>query len=240
MRPIRSRLFLWIVVVCATVGSLHAQPMRASQEDPDFGTGLGIEILLTNSGFGLGGYYHHALAPNLAPFVEIQMRSGKHESEAVFSTLFGQRIIPDKYNFLMMLPMHAGVQYRLFSDEIASNFRPYVQVAVGPALGWEYPYFDDCNGNGEYDLSVDCDGDGVTERERTLDFFTGIWRGELRYGMGGIISIGAFFGTSSKYAQGVRIGYAFNYFSKEIQLLESASQHYFGSPIITFQFGRVY
>ena len=239
-------LLACLVSVACSPGSLQAQGIeRLGAEGAErnaglYGEGLGMEIILTNSGFGLGGYYHHALSPSIAPFVEIQIRSGKHESEAVFSTLFGRRIIPDKRNFLMMMPVHVGIQARLFRDDIVNNFRPYVQVAAGPSLGWEYPYFNDCNANGRHDLSVDCDGDGTPEREPYYDFFSGFPRGDLRYGVGGIIAIGAFFGESDKFTQGVRIGYAFSYYNSEIQLLEDVAQHYFGSPIITYQFGRLF
>lgn len=231
-----------LMLLLATGQGLHAQPVSQAPDDHAlYGQGLGLGVLLTNSGFGIGGYYHHALSASVAPFVEIQMRSGKHESEAVFSTLFGRRVIREKYNFLMMLPVHAGVQVRLFRDEIESNFRPYIQIAAGPTLGWEYPYFEDCNNNGEYDLTADCDGDGqMGGREQFYDFFSGFPRGEFRYGMGGMIGLGAFFGSSDRYTQGVRIGYTFAYFTEEIQLLEEVAQHYFGSPIITYQFGRLF
>ena len=136
-----------------------------------------------------------------------------------------------------MLPLQVGIQRRLFRDTIEDNFRPYLQVTTGPTLGWEYPYFDDRNGNGIFDD----DGD---DPERTYDSFTAIPKGHVRFGVSGMIAIGAHFGLSRRVTQGVRIGYALTYFTEAIQLLEADVQggahRYFGTPTISLTFGRLY
>lgn len=213
----------------------HAQsesPPETASENP-YGSGLGLTIELTNSGFGLGGYYKQAVSPAFSLLGELNINAGKDESEATFSNAFGQRIIEGKANYLLMMPVHIGLQQRLFSESIEANFRPFLQLSAGPTLGYEYPYFEDQNDNGEYDL-----GD-----EPRYDALGGLFKGDFRFGVGALITLGAHFGWSQRTTRGVRIGYRLNYFPKGIQLLEPANsepQYYFGTPTITILFGRIF
>lgn len=200
-------------------------------EQTDYGSGIGFQILLSNSGFGLGAYYHRALSPSTSFMTEVSIGAGKDEKESKFFR-FGNSYIPYKANYMLMMPVQAGVLHRLFRDVIADNFRPYVQATAGPTLGWEYPYFGDENGNGEYD-SAD---------ERTYDSIGAIPKGEFRFGVGASVALGAHFGLSKKVTQGVRIGYAFTHFFHGIQLLEpqvQEAQQNFGTPTITLTFGKL-
>lgn len=195
-----------------------------------YGSGIGFQILLTNSGFGLGGYYHRALGEATSFMSEISLGAGKDERELKFFR-FGSSYIPNKANYLLMMPMQAGIIHRLFRNAIEENFRPYVQVTAGPTLGWEYPYFDDANGNGEFDSNED-----------SYDAIGALPKGELRLGLGGTVAVGAHFGLSRRMTQGVRIGYAFTHFLQGIQLLEpqvQEAQNFFGTPTITLTFGKV-
>lgn len=221
-------------------GALPARPAAAQQQpdtsstteqDTDYGSGIGLQILLTNSGFGLGAYYHRAVSRSTSFVGEISLGAGKDERELKFFQ-FGHSYVPNKANYLLMLPIQAGIVQRLFRESIADNFRPYAQFSAGPTLGWEYPYFDDRNDNGEYDS-----GD-----ERIYDSIGAIPKGELRFGFGGTIAIGAHFGISKTMTQGVRIGYSFTYFGEGIQLLErkvQEAQHFFGTPTISLTFGKL-
>lgn len=207
-----------------------------------YGTGAGGQVLLTNSGFGLGGYYHWALSPRTSVISEVSLRPTKDESEVTFFDRFGRKDIRNKANYLLTLPVQLGVQRRVFQAHIEDNFRPFVQASTGPTIGWEYPYFDDCNGSGALD-AADCDQDGVYEEEDTYDALSGIPRGRVRLGLGGTLAVGAHFGFSTRSSQGVRIGYAFTYFFQPVQLLEPAvqdAQHFFGTPIISLTFGRLF
>jgi len=222
-----------VFLSAVTSGAVRAQDstrIAAVTDDNPYGSGLGFQILLTNSGFGLGAYYHRALFPGTSFMSEASLGAGKDERELKFFR-FGSSFIPNKANYLLMLPIQAGVIHRLFMNSIEDNFRPYVQMTVGPTLGWEYPYFEDENGDGQYD-----------REERTYDSIGAIPKGELRVGLGGTLALGAHFGSSQKMTQGVRIGYSFTHFFQGIQLLEpqvQEAQHFFGTPTITLTFGRV-
>lgn len=226
-----------VPILAACVLLTAAQPLCAQSPtdtqdgDRGYGSGFGAAILLTNSGFGLGGYYHLAVTDATSLIAELSLGAGKDERELKFFR-FGSSYIPKKANYLLMMPIQVGATHRLFRDTIEDNFRPYVQVTAGPTFGWEYPYFNDENGNGAYDA-----GD-----EQTYDSIGALPKGEARFGMGGMIAIGAHFGSSKKVAQGIRVGYSFTRFFDGIQLLEpqvQEAQRFFGTPMITLTFGRL-
>ncbi|MDX1546436.1 MAG: hypothetical protein R3247_05580 [Rhodothermales bacterium] len=203
------------------------------EEPPDFGTGAGAEILLTNNGFGLGGYFSIGLGEVTSLFVEASLGAGKDEQELKFFRGFGDGFVPNKRNYLLMLPVHFGIQQRLFREQIEDNFRPYFHLTGGPAVGWVYPYFDDRNANDVFDEDID----------RRYDVLTAFPKGRARFGFGATVALGAYFGTSPRTSQGVRFGYTFTYFPDGIQLLEpdvKPPQQRFGSPVISITFGRLF
>ncbi|MEM8488273.1 MAG: hypothetical protein AAF564_22180 [Bacteroidota bacterium] len=216
--------FLWVSPV---VGQTRADSLRSP-----YGSGIGFEVVVTNSGFGLGGYYALAIDDRNSFFAELSIGSEKSEREVKFFG-FGQSFIPDKANYFARMPIHIGVQRRLWNDHIEDNFRPYLQLTGGPTLGWVYPYFDDDNGNGTYDTD-----------EKRYDGVGSIFKGDFRFGLGGTIGIGANFGENRRLTQGVRIAYSFNYFFDTIQLLELDDQfspaNFFGTPAISITFGRLF
>ena len=219
-----------LVAVPAYAQEAPAGDQQDSSENP-YGSGLGFQILLTNSGFGLGGYYFRSISNSTSFMTDISLGAGKDERELKFFR-FGSSFIPNKANYLLMMPIQAGFIHRLFRNAIEENFRPYVQVTAGPTLGWEYPYFNDENGDGEYD----------PREEDSYDSIGALPKGDIRVGIGGTIAIGAHFGLSRKVTQGVRIGYSFTHFMQGIQLLEpqvQEAQQFFGTPTITLTFGKL-
>ena len=235
MRSPQLTGFFPFLVAALLLGTAPAQaqeqpaPIELDDDNP-YGSGLGLQILLTNNGFGLGAYFHRALGPATSFMSEASIGAGKDEGEIKFFR-FGSSYIPYKANYLLMMPIQAGVIHRLFRKEIEENFRPYVQVTAGPTFGWEYPYFEDENGNGQHE-----------QDERTYDSIGAIPKGDLRMGIGGTIALGAHFGSSRKVTQGVRIGYSFTRFFQGIQLLEpqkQEAQSFFGTPTITLTFGKL-
>jgi hypothetical protein len=228
--PVFLACLLFVIAPARAQDTTSASIVDVRDDDP-YGSGLGLQILLTNNGFGLGAYFHRAVSPGTSFMMEASIGAGKDEGEIKFFR-FGNSYIPNKANYLLMMPVQAGVIHRLFMDSIEDNFRPYIQVTAGPTIGWEYPYFEDENGNGQYD----------SQEERTFDSIAAIPKGDLRIGLGGTLALGAHFGSSRKVTQGVRIGYSFTHFFDDIQLLEpqvQEAQSFFGTPTITLTFGKL-
>lgn len=246
MRPAPILLALVLTAAAVTAPAAGAQPFEpgppVAPDSAAFGRGAGAALVLTNSGFGLGGFYRHAVGRRTSLQAEIAIGTGKNEREITFYNRLGRKDVPNKMNYLLLLPVRFGAQTRLFQAHIEDNFRPFVQLLAGPTLGWEYPYFDDCNGDGVFDRNTDCDGDGTAD-EDNYDAFSSLGQGSLHVGVGGMLAIGANFGQPGGLAQGVRLGYAFTYFADPIQLLEpgvAPAQHFFGTPSVTIVFGRIF
>ncbi|MEZ4700575.1 MAG: hypothetical protein R2834_09630 [Rhodothermales bacterium] len=215
------------------VGDIRAQDAGdADSLAYRYGSGAGFEVLITNSGFGLGAYVNGAVGSRTSLALEMNIGSEKSEREVRFLGV-GQNFIPDKANYFLRVPVRLGIQRRLWKEYIEDNFRPYAQLALGPTLGWEYPYFDDDNENGTYD-----------EGERRYEGFGSLLKGNVRFGFGGMIGLGAHFGENRRVSQGMRIGYSFNYFFDPIQLLEiddaTPPARFFGTPSISITFGRLF
>lgn len=241
-----SGLFLLLAVPL-----LHAQPADSLAARGDslgtlsYGTGAGGSILLTNSGFGLGGYASLRVGPLTSLVAELSLGNIRDERETKFFG-YGGPTIQNKAHYLLVAPLRLGVFHRLFRHEIEDNFRPYVHVSAGPTLGWVSPYFADCNGNEQLDRSADCNRDGTLgpdEGEREYDVFAAFPRGHAQIGVGGQVALGAHFGYSTRLSQGLQIAYRFDYFPEAIALLEpriKPPQRFFGTPVVSFTFGRLF
>ncbi|MEM6783720.1 MAG: hypothetical protein AAF624_08305 [Bacteroidota bacterium] len=203
---------------------------------PTFMTGAGLSIRLTNDGFGLGGVLRAGLSETTSLFVEMSVNPGKDEREQQFFIgFFGETVVPLKRNYFGMVPLHAGIEQRLFRDAIEDNFRPFLQVAGGPTIGYQWPYFDDADGNGIRDSGEPLEG-----------VFGGFGNGSFRMGLGGTLSVGAYFGRSRRTTQGLRIGYHGTYFFEPVDLLElnpdveDPSKRYFGTPLVSVHLLRLW
>jgi len=226
----------WLLVLglgCGWTLTALAQPLSSDTTAVDYGTGGGLQVLLNNYGFSLGLYYQRSLSHTWSLQAEATLGSIKDEREQrFFRSQFGGSIILNKANYVVVLPLHLGLQRRLFADAIEDNFRPFVQLSGGGLLAWQYPYFRDDNGNGAYD-----------QDERIYDAFTSIPRGTARLGMSGMLTIGAHFGSSKSVTQSVRIGYAFVYVPEGLQLLEPSvrgPETFTSTPTLTILFGRLF
>ncbi len=230
MRCVAALLGL-LLIASAAAPDARAQADTSAARNP-YGSGIGAEVVLTNSGFGLGGQLTLAFAPATSALLEVRLVPVKDPREAAFFDRFGRRDIPRKANYLLAVPLRLGFRQRVLQDYIADNFRPYVQLTVGPAFGWAYPYFEDANDNGRLD-----------GEERVYGTLEALERGDPRWGVSAMLAVGAHFGTSTHSVRGLQIGYVATYFSEGVQLLEPQVQparHYLGSPTISLTFGRLF
>jgi hypothetical protein len=166
--------------------------------------------------------------------LEASIGAGRDEREQQFFVgLFGETVTPFKRNYVLMVPVHFGLERRLFRRSIEDDFRPFVQLTAGPTVAYQWPYFDDVDSDGLRD-------DG----EERLGAWGGLSRGEFRLGAGGTAGFGAYFGRG-RSAQGLRFGYAGSYFFKPVELLEEdpavegPDRRFFGTPVVSFHLVRL-
>lgn len=207
-------------------------PWRADEDTVDTRrTGYGAQVLLTNSGFGLGGFLTRGLSPDVTFVIDGAISPVRDEREVAFFDRFGQKEVPNKANYFIVVPVHVGFQRRMFRSRIEDNFRPFVQLSAGPTLGWKYPYFEDENENSFLDRD-----------ERVYGVVSGIGRGSAEFGAGGSLTLGANFGEAGRTSYGVRIGYRFTVFQNPVELIDDSikpPERFIGSPVMMVYFGAL-
>ncbi|MEE9187626.1 MAG: hypothetical protein V3U10_06250, partial [Bacteroidota bacterium] len=101
----------------------------------------GGDILISNGGFGLGGFYRRQFSETIYGFLSLSVSEAKDSREVQFVDPFTlQTFTPGKVNRFLLVPLLFGVQYRLFQDAIQDNFRPYLTAAAGPSIVYASPY----------------------------------------------------------------------------------------------------
>jgi hypothetical protein len=205
-------------------------PVKKVKKNP-YGSGIGMNIAITNSGFGLGAYLMRSISTTGSFVVDFMITTLKDDREQRFFGFFGESIIPNKQNYLHVAPLHIGFQRRMFREQIEDNFRPFIHLTGGPTFGWVSPYYIDTNFNGRRD-----------NFEPPMDIFSAFPKGHFEMGFGGTIAIGAHFGSSKRSATGIRFGFNFHVFPQGIEILEPALKDpttWFGTPTISLTFGSI-
>jgi hypothetical protein len=147
-------------------------------------------------------------------------------------TYFGQSFVPGKKNRLLLLPLIATFQYRLFKDDIVDNFRPYLSAGAGPTMVFVSPY-------SRTNTIVLGDGTSFTDVEK-IDFFDSLKDGKAHYTIGGYVGGGAYFGKQRASVLGVSMRYYFVPFPSGIEILDGGFVRDFGGFYITLHFGSGY
>jgi hypothetical protein len=179
----------------------------------------GADILLSNNGFGIAGFYRHQYSRDLFGTITFGIAESKDENEVEYYDWYGQSFVPGKINRFLLIPLHVGVQYRLFAEDITDSFRPYLNAGMGPTLVLASPY------NREY--------------------FNSLGYARSNYTLGGYFGIGAFFGFDPGSLSGINIRYYFVPFSNGIESLRNGSgvierKKDFGGFFITINLGSVF
>ncbi|PIW98635.1 MAG: hypothetical protein COZ80_09585, partial [Ignavibacteria bacterium CG_4_8_14_3_um_filter_37_9] len=155
----------------------------------------GADLMFGEGGFGLGGFYRNNLNSTLTLFTDMSISEAKDENEFEYVDYWGRSYTVGKKNRIFLLPFFAGLQSRLFANDLGDNFRPYINFAVGPTMVVTTPY----------------------ERE----FFNSLKYAQANYTFGGYIGFGANFGIDQKHLAGINIRYyVIQFFNHGIESLE--------------------
>ena len=193
----------------------------------------GVDLMLSNNGFGAGAFLRHEFTDVLSGFVQLAISDVKDDGEVDYIDPYtGQSITPGKVNRLLLIPVTFGLQYRLFRDDIVDNFRPYLTAGLGPSMIFVSPYADPT-------LETLPDGTTFTYYNQ-IDFFSSLHRGQMKYTLGGFVGAGAYFGLEKGSLTGVSIRYYYVPYSPGIQSLQGISLKKFGGFYIILNFGSLY
>ena len=177
----------------------------------DYRDVAGIDILFSNSGFGIGGFYQHNYTHTLSGFINLGITGSRNRDE--FDQYDYDRQdwrVPGKINRLYTLPLTIGLRYRLLEQVLVDNFRPYANVGIGPSLIVALPY--------EY------------------EFFTSMGHASARVTAGGFVGIGAEIG-GSRPLLGVNIRYFYIPLHPGMESLRNDPITNFGGLFLTMHVG---
>jgi len=185
----------------------------------------GLDLLVSNNGFGLGTFYRHEFSDEFSGVLSFMISDVKDDAEIERYTYYGDSYVLGKKNRLLMLPLIAGVQYRLFKDEIMDNFRPYITAGLGPTMIFVAPY-------ARYSDA------GTGTQQQQVEFFSSLKYGQARYTLGGYVGAGAYFGLDKGTISGISLRYYFAPFPEGIEVMYGGGyMKNFGGVYISLHFG---
>ena len=193
----------------------------------------GLDLLMSNNGFGLGFFYRYELSDDLSLMGNFAVSDVKDAAEVEQYDYYGNSYVPGKKNRLLMMPLTASVQYRLFKDDIVDNFRPYVNAGFGPTMVYVAPY---ANPTDYYYP----DGTYAYTDPGKIDFFTAMKYGKMRYTLGGFIGAGVYFGMEKGTISGLSVKYFLAPFPDGIEVMQGGYIRNFGGLFITLSFGTMF
>ena len=85
---------------------------------------------MSNNGFGLGMFYRYEIDDEYSFTTTLAISDVSDDSEIEQYDFWGNSFIPGKQNRLLLIPVMASVQYRLFKDDIVDNFRPFITAGL--------------------------------------------------------------------------------------------------------------
>lgn len=190
-------------------------PEKEPNEFP--GHAFGMDLMFSEGGFGFGGFYRHQLDDKFTFYTDISIAESKDEKEVEYVDPYYpyQTYTRGKQNRVFLVPLTAGLQYRLFRNLIYENLRPYITAGVGPTLVVTTPY----------------------DRE----FFNSFGKAQAHYAIGGYAGFGANFGLDKSSLVGLSFRYyIINFFNGGVESLKGRHQKTLGGFVIALNIGLMY
>ena len=221
-------LILFISVVPVVSQIIEPEVERTTRDisalSDNYNRGFGINIVMNNFGFGIGGEYRHVIAPQMEFTASLRATGLRDASEQTFTDFFfGQQIIPNKYQRAFAFPLILGLRQRIFASAIQDDFRFFLSAGMGPAASFAYPYFDDPDNYGYRftgnELVLINDELFRLQSTRVNDIFGGLNQGEWKLGAAGEFKLSLDIGSNFSRLSTIDFGYYFYYFPDGIQLM---------------------
>ncbi len=123
---------------------------------------FGLNVLFSNSGYGLGFFYEHKLASTLSAFIDLGISGARKGDEfEVYNTdpnsvHFRTYYVPNKIHRVWHVPLTVGLKKGVFTDVFFNNFRPFINAGAGGSIVMTTPYdqtFFSAFGDAEFHLA---------------------------------------------------------------------------------------
>jgi len=176
----------------------------------------GFDIMFSEGGFGLGAFFRKDFRESYAYTLDFSISEAKDEREFEYYDPFtGDFYVFGKKNRIFLLPLYAGIQYKIFQNSLDDNLRPYINFAFGPTMIAYNPY--------------------------EMEFFEAFKKFRAKYTIGGYAGLGANFGLDKRNLLGLNIRYYYIYFfNRGIESIYSKYKKTFGGIYLTLNFGIMY
>lgn len=214
-----KKIVLLFVLIILTGGEIFSQ--RIGKEVPNDEkilfpkNTLGLDLMIGEGGFGLGGFYRRELAENLTFFTDFSISESKDEKEVEYIDYFGRIIVMGKKNRIFQVPFNFGLQYRLFSESLTDNLRPYINAGFGPSLVFTTPF----------------------EKE----FFSAFGSATTYLAAGGYVGMGANFGLNRSSVVGINLRYyVIKFFDGGVEGMTGRNKETIGGFFLTINIGTMY
>jgi len=213
------RRFIFIILFITPVSLLLAQDIgELSPPKPPMifpPNALGFDLLIGESGFGFGGFYRKELSTKFTLFADVSISEAKDEREIEYIDYLGQTFVVGKKNRVFQIPINAGLQYRLFENELTDNLRPYINAGVGPTILLTTPYAD--------------------------EFFSAFGKTQVHYAAGGYFGFGANFGLDKSNLFGINLRYyIIQVIGDGVEILNNRFKKNINGFFVTINFGFMY
>ena len=172
----------------------------------------GLDITLTEAGFGFGGFFNEYISNDLLVFASLYITGARNSDEFEMWDVYNQRYqVQNKINRLFRFPLTFGLQYFMFQDKMSESLQPYISAGIGPTFIISTPYTVDRIPNGE-----------------VVGWFASFNEADLYTKLGGFIGVGANIGNIANSILSVHIKYYYVPFG------ENGLESVIGLPITNF------
>lgn len=101
----------------------------------------GLNLILSNNGFGFGAFYEYYFSKNTNIFANLYLSGARNTDEfEYYDPWTGQLFVPGKVNRLYMFPLTLGISQSFLSEVLGMNFTPYANIGIGPTFILSTPY----------------------------------------------------------------------------------------------------
>lgn len=172
----------------------------------------GINLTFSDNGFGLGATKYFNISKNVSFITGIAFSGAKDDREFEQSDIFGNSVTPFKVNRLFMVPIASiGMQFRLFSNDVTDNMRPYVNFGAAPTAIIYTPYNE--------------------------PFFASFKYARAKYTVGGFAGIGLDYVTNRTSSLSFNVRYYYiNLFGEGIRSISTTEKKQFGGIYFLFSY----
>ncbi len=177
---------------------------------------LGGDLVFTEGGFGLGGFYRHSYSNEITLVGTFSVSEAKASNEFSYIDPYTlQTYTYGKVNRIFLIPFTLGLQIRMFTESLSDNLRPFVEFGAGPSFVLTTPY--------------------------DTEFLKAFGSAHNNIAAGGYVGIGANFGMDKSSLVGLNLRYYYiTLFNGGVESLINQPTKQFGGIFISLSIGLMY